>query len=133
MEDERRYWVNAPFGIPDFFDTEDFEEGEEEKEKRKLKHIDAELERAGVFIGETEWVYKTWDKEEAMEIAKIAREIWKEWSEDQADAVSITAQPICPKCGELGRFSDEYCSKCETKLLPRVYLDIDTGETVPIE
>jgi hypothetical protein len=25
MEDERRYWVNVPFGIPDLFDTEDFE------------------------------------------------------------------------------------------------------------
>jgi hypothetical protein len=31
MEDERRYWVNVPFGIPDFFDTEDFEVDEEEK------------------------------------------------------------------------------------------------------
>jgi hypothetical protein len=58
MEDERRYWVNAPFGISDLFDTEDFEVDEEEKEKRKLKHIDAELEKAGFFIGETEWVYK---------------------------------------------------------------------------
>ncbi len=39
MEDERRYWVNAPFGISDLFDTEDFEvdEEEEEEEKRKLK------------------------------------------------------------------------------------------------
>jgi len=133
MEDERRYWVNAPFGISDLFDTEDFEVDEEEKEKRKLKHIDAELERAGFFIGETEWVYKTWDKEEAIEMANIAREIWKEWSEDQADTVSITAQPICPKCGELGRFSDDYCSKCGTKLLPKAELNIDTGEVIPIE
>jgi predicted amidophosphoribosyltransferase len=66
-------------------------------------------------------------------MAKIAREIWKEWSEDQADAVSITAQPICPKCGELGRFSDDYCSKCGTKLLPKAELNIDTGEVIPIE
>jgi hypothetical protein len=133
MEDERRYWVNAPFGISDLFDTKDFEVDEEEKEKRKLKHIDAELESAGFFIGETEWFYKTWDKEEAIEMAKVAREIWKEWSEDQADTVSITAQPICPKCGELGRSSDDYCSKCGTKLLPKAELNIDTGEVIPIE
>lgn len=132
-ETERRYWVNAPFGIPDFFDTEDFGVDEEEKEKRKLKHIDAELESAGFFVGETEWVYKTWDKEDAIEMANIAREIWKEWSEDQADTVSITAQPICPKCGELGRFSDEYCSKCGTKLLPKAELNIDTGGVIPVK
>ena len=36
-------------------------------------------------------------------MANIAREIWREWGEDQADTVSISAQPICPKCGELGR------------------------------
>ena len=130
MGGERRYWVNAPFGIPDLFDFEDFEDGEE---RRGLKRIDAELERAGVFIGETDWVYKTWDKEEAIEMANIAREIWREWGENQADTVSITAQPICPKCGELGRFSDEYCSECGTKLLPRTYLDIDTGELISIE
>jgi hypothetical protein len=131
MEDERRYWVNVPFGISDFFDTEDFDVDEEER--KKLKHIDAELDKAGFFIGETEWVYKTWDKEEAIEMANIAREIWKEWDEDQADTVSITAQPICPKCGELGRFSDEYCSNCGTKLLPKAELNIDTGEVIPIE
>lgn len=131
MKDERRYWVNAPFGIPDLFDTEDFEVDDEER--KKLKHIDAELEGAGFFIGETEWVYKTWDKEEAIEMANIAREIWKEWSEDQADTVSITAQPICPKCGELGRFSDDYCSKCGTKLLPKAELNIDTEEVIPVE
>jgi hypothetical protein len=120
MEGERRYWVNAPFGSPDLFDIEDFEEGEE---RRELKRIDAELGSAGFFIGETDWVYKTWDKEEAIEMANIARAIWREWGEDQADTVSITAQPICPKCGELGRFSDVYCSE----------LDIDTGELISIE
>ena len=62
MKDERRYWVNAPFGIPDLFDAEDF--GVDEEERKKLKHI--------------EWVYKTWDKEEAIETAKVARENWKE-------------------------------------------------------
>jgi len=130
MGGERRYWVNAPFDIPDLFDVEDFEDG---AERRGLKRIDAELERAGFFIGETDWIYKTWDKEEAIEMANIAREIWSEWGDDQADTVSITAQPICPKCGELGRFSDEYCSACGTKLLPKTYLDIDTGELITIE
>ncbi len=131
MKTERRYWVNAPFGISGFFDTEDFEV--EEEGRRKLKHIDAELESAGFFIGETGWVYKTWDKEEAIEMANAAKEIWTEWSEDEADTVSITVQPICPKCGELGRFSDEYCSKCGTRLLPKACLDIDTGELMSIE
>ena len=42
--------------IPDFFDIEDFEVDEEER--KKMKHIDAELERVGFFIGETEWVCK---------------------------------------------------------------------------
>lgn len=55
MKTERRYSVNAPFGIPDLFDTEGFEV----EERRKLKHIDAELESACFFIDETEWVYKT--------------------------------------------------------------------------
>jgi len=50
MKSERRYWVNAPFGIPDLFDTEDFEVVEDEEERRKLKPIDAELERAGFFL-----------------------------------------------------------------------------------
>jgi hypothetical protein len=95
MEEERRYWVNAPFGIPDLFDIEGFEVDEEGR--GKLKQIDAELESAGFFFGEAEWVYKTGDKEEAIEMAKIAREIWKQWREDQADTVSVTAQPICPK------------------------------------
>lgn len=104
MEGPRRYWVNAPFGIPDLFDSEEFEDG---AERRGLKRIGAELERACFFRGETEWVYKTWDKEEALETAKIAREIWREWGEDQADTVSVTAQPICPECGELGRFSTD--------------------------
>ena len=131
MKTEKRYWVNAPFGIPDLFDTEGFEVDEEER--GKLKHIDAELESAGFFFGEAEWVYKTWDKEEAIEMAKIGREIWKQWREDQADTVYVTAQPICPKCGELGRFSDEYCSKCGTKLLPKAELNIDTGELISIE
>ena len=131
MKIERRYWVNAPFGIPDLFDTEGFEVDEEER--GKLKHIDAELESAGFFFGEAEWVYKTWDKEEAIEMAKIGREIWKQWREDQADTVYVTAQPICPKCGELGRFSNEYCSKCGTELLPKAELNIDTGELISIE
>lgn len=129
MKSERRYWVTAPFGISDFFDAEDLEEDA----RMKLKRIDRELERAGFFIGETGWVYKTWDKDEAIEIAKIAQEIWKAWNEDQADTASITAQPMCPKCGNLGRFSDEYCSKCGTKLLPKTYLDIETGEIISIE
>jgi len=131
MKSERRYWINAPFGISDPFTTEDFEV--EEEERKKLKHIDAELESAGFFFGETEWVYKTWDKEEAIEMANAAKEIWEKWSENQADTVSITVQPICPKCGELGRFSDEYCSKCGTKLLPKACLDTDTGEFMSIE
>ena len=66
-------------------------------------------------------------------MANIARAIWREWGEDQADTVSITAPPICPKCGELGRSSDEYCSECGTKLLPKTYLDVDTGERITIE
>ena len=37
-------------------------------------------------------------------MANIARAIWREWGEDHADTVSITAPPICPKCGELERF-----------------------------
>jgi len=131
MKTERRYWVTAPFGIYGFFDAEAIElEGDA---KSKLEHIDAEMERADFSISETGWVYKTWDKEEAIEMAKIAREIWTERSEDQADTVSITAQPICPKCGELGRFRDEYCSKCGTKLLPKACLDIGTGEFMSIE
>lgn len=56
MEGERRYWVNAPFSIPDLFE-----------------------------------------------------------------------------CGELGKFSDVYCSECGTKLLPKTYLDIDAGELISIE
>jgi len=58
MKTERSYWVNAPFGIPDLFDTEGFEVEEDEEERRKLKHIDAELESAGFFFGEAEWVNK---------------------------------------------------------------------------
>lgn len=129
MKSERRYWVTAPFGIYDSLDAEDLEEDA----RSKLEHIDAEMERAGFFVGETEGVYKTWDKEEAIGMANAAKEIWKEGSEDEADTVSITAQPICPKCGELGRFSDEYCSKCGTKLMPKACLDIDTGELMSIE
>ena len=90
MEGPRRYWVNAPFGIPDLFDIEDFEDGEE---RRGLKRIDAELERAGFCIGETDWVYKTRDKEEAIEMANIAREIWREESYSE-NALSKSLLPL---------------------------------------
>jgi hypothetical protein len=75
------------------------------------------------------WTEAAWSDLEVV-ADYIAREIWIEWGEDQADTFSITAQPICPKCGELGRFSDLYCSECGIKLLPRTYLDIDTGELI---
>ncbi|MBE9593459.1 MAG: hypothetical protein IMF19_08255 [Proteobacteria bacterium] len=46
MQDQRRYWVNAPLDIPDLFESEDFEA----VERGGFKRIDTEFERAGFFI-----------------------------------------------------------------------------------
>ena len=62
-ETERRYWVNAPFGIPDFFDTEDFGVDEEEKETSMTPKGDThEHENKKVFSYQTlniqDWEYE---------------------------------------------------------------------------
>ena len=123
MTEKRRYWVNVPLGIP-----ED-QEAVPEENREKFKEIDTELKGAGFLQEETKWVFKTWDKEEALAMARKGQELWKgSPAPDVADAISISTQPICPKCGELGRFSDEHCSKCSAELLPKALVDVDSGE-----
>jgi len=65
-----------------------------------------------------EIVIKVWGNEDQVkEIAEEILDILEKCFEDQDLYITATAQPECPECGWLGRFSDKYCSKCGTPLL----------------
>ena len=45
-------------------------------------------------------------------------------TEFASEKIQISTQPECPKCGVVGRFSDDYCCKCGTALTPSRHIDI---------
>ncbi len=78
---------------------------------------------ANSVVGISGLVYKTEDLEDAKEVyleaKKIIQEIFGEDAENYSIEFSITRQPECPKCVELGRFSAGYCSNCGAELIPK--------------
>lgn len=117
-EDKRmaRYWVNLGH-----WET-DFEEESEQTEKRK--RVRQELEDLATGVSGDIFpslVYKTEDLDEAIRIREKAKSIIR--AEGFSDELVITRQPECPACGYLGRFSDQYCPRCGTKLTPQEEVD----------
>ena len=71
-------------------------------------------------------VMKTWDLSEARQsrrrmIALLAE--YPDYREVAEEICTITAQPQCPECGNLGRFSDRYCPSCGVELLNSDYIE----------
>lgn len=124
-EVERRYWVSCP-GIANDSDLSGIEL--EPEENKRLQELEDKLCGEGFLYSDSGLVYKTYDLKDAEEKARAAQEIIKAAfppaGENIVDEVGIVAQPVCPKCEELGRFSDLYCSSCGTELLPKEYVDI---------
>ncbi len=123
---ERRYWVSAPIALLE----SSMEDQVPEEEAEQLATIDGELADLGFFRDDenVQWIYKTRDLDEAREMAIEAKKAWSRPSDPVgADGISITAQPECPRCGRLGRFSDQFCAACGAKMLPAVDIDPDTG------
>ena len=126
MEEEkvrRRYWVSCPTIVNDPAVSGIFVEDAKEKTRRRTleDRLEDEFKFNHVSTG---FVYKTWSLEDARKKATSAREVVKEAGyEGLADAVNIMAQPVCPRCGELARFSDFHCSSCGTELLPKGYVN----------
>ena len=77
----------------------------------------------------TQYSYVTEDPSEAIKVARRAIAIYEKYGISEDDCgVHITKQPECPRCGYLGRFSDEYCSKCGTELTWKEEIDVDSLE-----
>lgn len=126
---DRRYWVSAPIAMMDGMEDEF-----SEKEAESLAEIDGDLANLGFFRDDenVQWVHKTYDLDEAREIAKEAKKVWsRDTGLAGEEAVAITTQPACPRCGRLGRFSDEFCASCGVKLLPTEGIDPETGDPIP--
>ena len=114
-----RYWVNLGE-----WETEFMDDGSEESQALIEKFAEAEgaMDLLATSINKFGgYVYKTNDREDAEEVAKKAKESLKKiFGEDDplaAAMIDISRQPECPECGELGRFSDSYCSRCGTELV----------------
>lgn len=70
--------------------------------------------------------FKSYDLNEVKAVRGKAKRIIKKYypnNADLVDSLTIVTQPECPKCGELGKFSDTYCPKCGAKLTERRYID----------
>jgi hypothetical protein len=121
----RRYWVGSPPALTDGMQGE-IDEADEER----LEATDAALAELG-FMEDSDGVqlvFKTRDREEACEVARAARAAWVEVNAPlEAGSVEITAQPECPRCGQLGRFRDASCPSCGVAMLPAEDIDPDTG------
>jgi len=110
----RRYWLNLGF----------FDEGvsgmhEDEMARKRIMALNEDIEEGQ----DSQLILKTNDFEKAKQVRKEVLSILLELHLNGEDVISITAQPQCPKCGELGKFSDTYCPKCGTELLQKEYLE----------
>jgi len=128
----RRYWVTAPPGLSDDPEPDD---GLPPDDRRRLETIDDQLVEAGFArdLDQDQWVARTRNLDEALRLAAAARLAWSCCDEDLLrDCVTVSAQPECPRCGKLARFHDRGCADCGAPLLPRVDLDPETGEQLPV-
>ena len=82
------------------------------------KSLDGQAQGNFVVIGEKELVDDLSDKEEQtkqMLKLMIKYDLWPKGGLVRCEFPQHL-QPECPKCGNSGRFSDSYCSKCGSEL-----------------
>ena len=111
-----RYWLN--FGV----------KGESFGEKPRKTEIPCKLlEIPGMELGEGgEVVFKSTGLEEVKKVAEQALKIIQtEYPDASKAGFSVRTQPECPECGELGRFSDSFCSQCGSKLSEAGWIDLE--------
>lgn len=110
-----RYWVSLGEESSD----------EDKREKGFLKELES-LSNHVSEDGFERYSYITEDLDEAKEVVRKAVNACKKHGfDDLAEGITITSQPQCPKCAHLGRFSDEYCSKCGAELTPAQGIDVE--------
>lgn len=122
-----RYW--ADLSLPDSDSVEELEAEYRENELKMIKEAEKKILELGAEPGEDgSLVFKTYDLEEARKFSRdvegIITELDKKTELDFSnELVSIVSQPECPKCGYLGRFSEEFCSQCGTELTKKEFFD----------
>jgi hypothetical protein len=109
----RRYWVSCP----NILSSEEERELMDAGKKKTLSAAQKKLESVFFYNGDAGLVLKTFDLEKAKEAAKLAQRLHYKMDTNLEEWVRIAAQPVCPKCEQLGRFSDSYCSSCGEDLL----------------
>ena len=98
-----RYWM-------------DIEQSEDEPQ------FNVEMEALANKVHEGRLSFTSHSLADTREIQRQARKLYQKYFPHMSDdeiGLKITTQPICPKCGQIGAFSDEFCSDCGEKLLPK--------------
>jgi len=115
-EVKRRWWVNLGA-----WDTDSGDEETDKLSKAVGKRIESEIEGVEYSTGDSAGlVFKTWDRAEAEAVREKAMHIMKEvWPECglPEESFDITAQPQCPKCDALAKFSARFCDNCGSALI----------------
>ncbi|GAG55027.1 unnamed protein product [marine sediment metagenome] len=108
-----RYWIN----IDQAEDNHDF--------NKQMDALANKLDKGNLY-------FTSRNLDDTREIKRQARELFQKYYphlKDEECNLEIRTQPICPKCGELGAFSHEFCSECGAKLLPQGRV-LESGEVV---
>jgi hypothetical protein len=112
MNGMTRYWVNLGY-----WDSDASGEEQDDKIAEEMNKI-----ANAISTGDTpSFVYKTFDKDDAIAVAKEAVKTVQRYYPhlDQLETdVSITTQPECRECEHLARFSETYCPRCGRALTP---------------
>jgi hypothetical protein len=111
--------------MPRFWVSLGINEADEDKDSAELRKCYQRLEELSNHYSLTGKSFVTYNLDEAKDVARKAISIWNECGFDCFDFVYICTQPQCPKCNELGRFSDNYCSACGEGLNSSEYVEID--------
>ena len=127
-----RYWVNLGDWETIKDALEKSEDIEDKKLMEKIEEASGKLECLATGVSGDMFpslVYKTNDLDDAKRVCREAEEIILKIFDEEADLylteLTIVRQPKCPKCGVLSRFSDFYCSRCGTKLIPKEDIEMD--------
>ncbi len=111
-----RYWVNCPHPLYSGIDPTHYTEEQLEGFKAAEKKLEGEFSDS-----EYGFVFKTWDLEEARRKVKFARDVLEEAGIHLHS--HIVAQPVCSKCGGLGRSPNPFCSSCGVPLRGGGYVE----------
>jgi len=119
-----RYWVNLGSWDSIIDATED------ENLREQLEKAQGAMESLSNSVAHiSNLIYKTEDIDDAKEVFKEAKkallEIFGDETETYSIELEITRQPECPQCGNMGRFSDSFCSRCGKKLIPAENIKIE--------